>query len=114
MIYNVLRLTGVARPGLSTTSLLPLTPEESEMQVSEKDLFVSSDDCVSQRCSKSGACDDPLCRICKDCLSEENLADFTAAYLEHINKHICKRIYPPGTLAQLMFKFSSYKILQVQ
>jgi len=82
------------------------------MQVSERDLFVNADDCVSQRCSKSGACDDSVCRLCKDCLSEESFADLKAAYLEHTNKHTCKRLFPPGiSVFYILFKFKNHNLL---
>ncbi len=51
------------------------------LQVSDKDLFVFADDCVSQRCSKSDACDDFKCRICKHCLADDELDFIRRAYL---------------------------------
>ena len=51
------------------------------MQVSDKDLFVFADECVSQRCSKSDACDDAKCRLCKHCLADDELDFLRTAYL---------------------------------
>ena len=51
------------------------------MQVADKDLFVFADDCVSQRCSKSDACDDSKCRLCKHCLADEDIDVLRSAYL---------------------------------
>ena len=51
------------------------------LQVSDKDLFVFADDCVSQRCSKSDACDDFKCRVCKHCLADDELDFIRRAYL---------------------------------
>ena len=51
------------------------------MQVADKDLFVFADDCVSQRCSKSDACDDSKCRLCKHCLADEDVDVLRSAYL---------------------------------
>ena len=41
VIYNFLRLVGIGRPGLKSSSQLPTTKEEFEMQVS-REMFCST------------------------------------------------------------------------
>ena len=64
-----------------SNSLQSSPKEVEEMQVADKDLFVFADDCVSQRCSKSDACDDSKCRLCKHCLADEDIDVLRSAYL---------------------------------
>ena len=92
VIYSLLRLVGVARPGL--TSNFKESNLESEMQVSDKDISVFIDDCSSQKCSQVESCDLATCRLCHHCLSAEQSAMLKSAYLEHLNRHATKRIYP--------------------
>ena len=94
VIYNLLRLVGIARPGLHSASLIPSSREEGEMQVSDKDISVFSDQCSSKQCSEPQACDQSLCRLCQHCLSSEEIKFLKMAYLEHVNRHSCKRIFP--------------------
>ena len=63
VIYNFLRLVGIGRPGLKSSSLLPTTKEEFEMQVSDKDISVFVDDCASEKCSQPEACDQIKCKL---------------------------------------------------
>ena len=94
VIYNLLRLVGIGRPGLHTASLLSSSREEEEMQVSDKDISVSPDQCSSKQCSEAQACDQWACRLCQQCLSSEEVEFLKMAYLEHANRHACKRLYP--------------------
>ena len=98
VIYSLLRLVGVARPGL--TSNFKESTLESEMQVSDKDISVFIDDCSSQKCSQVESCDLSQCRLCQHCLSAEQSAMLKSAYLEHLNRHATKRIYPRPVLHQ--------------
>jgi tubulin monoglycylase TTLL15 len=93
-IYNLLRLVRVSRPGLASSSLIPSSKEEAEMQVSDKDISVFSDDCVSQKCSQPESCDLVQCRLCKNCLSSDEVEFLKLAYLEQANRHATIRIYP--------------------
>ena len=93
VVYNLLRLVGVARPGV-TTSLTPGTKEEMDMQVSDKDLVINSDQCASEACSKPDSCSSEQCWLCKTCLSSEDLVYLRMAFLEHCNRHQTRRLYP--------------------
>ena len=94
VVYNVLRLAGVVRGGIYGHNLQTRTLEEQEMQVSDKDLAVYADECSSAQCSQPNSCDKVLCRLCTQCVTSEERVFLRMAYLEHVNKHICKRIYP--------------------
>eukprot|EP00096_Caligus_rogercresseyi_P003836 TRINITY_DN1756_c0_g1_i1.p1 TRINITY_DN1756_c0_g1~~TRINITY_DN1756_c0_g1_i1.p1 ORF type:complete len:523 (+),score=115.63 TRINITY_DN1756_c0_g1_i1:109-1677(+) len=95
VIYSLLRLVGVSRGGIHASSLHPTSPEELEMQVANKDLYVFSDECSSQACSSGDACEDVVCRLCKRCLDDDELEFLRFAQLEHSNSHNVKRIFPP-------------------
>ena len=51
------------KPWLKSSSLLPTTKEEFEMQVSDKDISVFVDDCASEKCSQPEACDQIKCKL---------------------------------------------------
>ena len=64
--------------------------------MTERDLHVFPDECSSQKCSLSSACETVLeCRLCRQCLSSEDVEYLKAAFLEHTNRHLARRIYPP-------------------
>ena len=94
VVYNVLRLVGVARGGMYGHNLQSRSNEEQEMQVSDKDLAVYADECSSAQCSQPNSCDKVLCRLCSQCITSEEKVFLRMAYLEHVNRHACKRIYP--------------------
>ena len=91
---TILNLVGIGRPGLHSTSLLPTTKEEFEMQVSDKDISVFVDECASEKCSQAESCDQVQCKLCHQCLSSDHDEFLKLAYLEHMNRHITKRLYP--------------------
>lgn len=64
------------------------------MQVAEKDLHVFPEECSSESCSGTDACDDPTCHLCKRCLNTEEIEYLRMAFLEHCNKHQARRIWP--------------------
>ena len=64
------------------------------MQVSEKDISVFPELCASQQCSEPNSCDVQECALCKHCLSDDELIFLKEAYLEHVNRHSTKRVYP--------------------
>ena len=100
VVYSLLRLVNVARPGLSSNTLLSTSKEEAEMQVSDKDIAVFSEICASQKCSEKKSCDFRECALCKKCLSTDEVIFLKEAFLEHVNKHSSIRVYP---------KITSYK-----
>ena len=61
----------------------------------ERDLHVFPDECASKKCSLSSACEQELeCRLCKQCLSSDDLENLRLAFLEHSNRHLARRILP--------------------
>ena len=94
VIYNFLRLVGIGRPGLHATSLLPSSKEEFEMQVSDKDISVFPENCVSEKCSEPKACEYLECRLCQHCVTSDTEEFLKLAFLEHVNRHATKRIFP--------------------
>ena len=94
VVYNVLRLTGVVRGGIFGHNLQSRSSEEEDMQVSDKDLAVYADECSSAQCSQPNSCDKVLCRLCSQCITSEEKVFLRMAYLEHVNRHSSKRIYP--------------------
>ncbi|KAJ4437549.1 hypothetical protein ANN_17694 [Periplaneta americana] len=67
--------------------------EEEVMQVTDKNLAVFPDVCASKLCRSS--CVSPDCQLCKPCLTPETVDVLKDAYMEHINRQDCKRIFPP-------------------
>lgn len=61
------------------------------MQVNSKQLGVYPEICGT-RCE---TCMAPECQICQGCLTEEMHSTLQAAYLEHVNRHECRRVFPP-------------------
>ena len=94
VVYNVLRLAGVVRGGIFGHNLQSRSNEEEDMQVSDKDLAVYADECSSAQCSHPNSCDKVLCRLCSQCITSEDKQFLRMAYLEHVNRHSSKRIYP--------------------
>lgn len=99
-LYSLMRLAGVVRGGISTPTLQPVTKDALEMQVAEKDLHVFPDECISERCSRPNACEDSQCHLCRHCLSTEEIGYLTPAFLEHTNRHMCRRIFPRPVLRE--------------
>ncbi|KAB0804348.1 hypothetical protein PPYR_01318 [Photinus pyralis] len=92
IIYNLLGLVGLNNAVKSNQ----MSTLENEMRVADKNIMVYPDECNSALCSSS--CISPMCGLCRPCLSPENKRNFLRAYLEHMNRGECKRIYPPLTL----------------
>ncbi|CAH1999100.1 unnamed protein product [Acanthoscelides obtectus] len=87
VLYNVLRLVGVAEPIVKNT-LAYRSKSEEKMIVSDKDLAVYSETCNSQLCRRS--CTSPLCSLCKTCLAADTRQYLMQAYKEHMHKGDCK------------------------
>ncbi|XP_023717946.1 probable tubulin polyglutamylase ttll-15 isoform X2 [Cryptotermes secundus] len=92
VLFNVLSLVGVGRR-IHGDSLRPRSRDEEVMQVAEKNLMVFPSVCARKLCRSS--CVSPDCQLCKPCLTPETMDVLKAAYMEHINRQECKRIFPP-------------------
>lgn len=111
VIYNMLRLVGVARGGLFGPNLLIRSHEEQDMLVSDKDMAVFAEECASPQCSKPNSCDNIACHLCNHCVTSDERIFLRAAYLEHLNRHTCKRIYPkPISRNEIPNSFTDKKI----
>ncbi|XP_021934388.1 tubulin polyglutamylase TTLL6 isoform X2 [Zootermopsis nevadensis] len=92
VLFNTLSLVGVGRK-VHGDSLSPRSSSEETMQVTEKNLMVYPAVCARKLCRSS--CVSPDCQLCRPCLTAETVDVLKAAYLEHVNRQDCKRIFPP-------------------
>ncbi|KAK8735160.1 hypothetical protein OTU49_005532 [Cherax quadricarinatus] len=93
VIYNLLSLVGVGR-AVHSSSLASHSSDEYEMQVAPKDIMVFPDHCMTNCQDSTSACSKVECQLCFPCLSKEQLADLSRAYLEHQQRGACRRIVP--------------------
>ena len=108
VLYSLLRLNGILRGGISSTTLTPTSQEEAEMQLAEKDLRVFPEECASESCAASAsACDKRECQLCKQCLASEEIEYPKMAALEHLNRHQCARIFPEPMTTKEASKWKS-------
>ena len=63
------------------------------MLVTDKNLMVYPEMCARKLCR--GSCMSPDCQLCKPCLTSSMVEVLKSAYLEHVNRQDCKRIFPP-------------------
>jgi len=64
------------------------------MLVSTKDILTYPEQCASTTCSGEGFCDKQECDLCLPCLSKQDIHNFKRAWLEQVNKHATRRIFP--------------------
>ncbi|XP_045176009.2 probable tubulin polyglutamylase ttll-15 [Mercenaria mercenaria] len=91
VVYNVLRVSGVA--SMVENHFHTSNKNLDEMLASDRETAVFSDWCTLPECY--GHCENQKCSLCSYCLSSEEKLDFRRAYLEHINRGSCKRLFPP-------------------
>lgn len=91
VLYNMLRVVGIA--SMVKNHFHNHEKDQSEMLVSDKSVSVFSDWCILPECDHS--CDDLKCSLCSYCTSTQQREELKMAYLEHINKGGCLRIFPP-------------------
>jgi hypothetical protein len=63
-----------------------------EMISNPRDIAVNLEICVDDYCKRN--CNEKKCRICFNCLNEEDLQDFHEAYREHGKRGGFKRVFP--------------------
>ncbi|CAE1282372.1 TTLL15 [Acanthosepion pharaonis] len=91
VIYNLLKLVGLN----SLSSLnFPNIIQNNNMEVSDVDINVYADQCISQECENTG-CKTWECRLCSYCMTVSEKQIVKMAYLEHKNREACQRIFPP-------------------
>jgi len=93
VIHSLLRLVGVVGRSVAHS---PETKEDEQMQVLDKDVLVNPEACGSDTCTtgSSAACSLTQCELCKQCLSEQDLAILKHAWLERKNQFATTRIFP--------------------
>jgi tubulin monoglycylase TTLL15 len=65
------------------------------MLVNSKNLAVNVDICVKNNCI--GNCSKKICKVCLNCIEEENMPDLHRAFNEHTRRGDYKRIFPSKT-----------------
>lgn len=68
------------------------TSEDDEMLSSDRNIFVSGDECLQKKCLYS--CDTMECRMCRRCMTMADKRELHIAYREHMRRGDMKRIYP--------------------
>ncbi|XP_013406367.1 tubulin polyglutamylase TTLL4 [Lingula anatina] len=91
VVFNLLSLVGVAR-GV-TNSIYQSYTDEINMQVSSKDVQVFTETCLSPKCQRS--CEDMECQLCEKCLTFDMRLTLQLAYMEHVDRRNCRRVFPP-------------------
>lgn len=94
VIHSMLRLVGVIQGSVRWDLLHPQGAEERDMQVALKDILVNPELCASSTCAGVSSCDKEQCDLCLPCLTDEDKANLKAAWLEQMNRHSTRRIYP--------------------
>uniref|UniRef100_A0A0A9X8G8 Tubulin polyglutamylase TTLL6 n=1 Tax=Lygus hesperus TaxID=30085 RepID=A0A0A9X8G8_LYGHE len=80
VLYNLFSLVGLGTKGYL---------KDERVMVSGKNLVVSP-----SKCAKCYDCTAPDCQLCRPCLSIETERVLMDAYLEHMNRKDCKRVFP--------------------
>ncbi|XP_074656922.1 putative tubulin polyglutamylase ttll-15 [Tubulanus polymorphus] len=91
VLHNLFSLVGIVRP--LQRDIFRSSPDEAEMQVSDKDIHVFSDICSSPDCSDN--CNLEKCQVCNTCLTSEQRQTLKYAYLEHLTRRNMGRVFPP-------------------
>lgn len=90
VVFNLLSLVLVTRPVSHDFS--QSSEDEANMRVSDKDISVFPEWCLSAQCLHS--CENEMCKLCSPCVSLSMKKTLKLAYLEHINKGNCGRVLP--------------------
>jgi len=69
------------------------------MEVPERRLMVYPTECAGLECT---TCASAVCSLCQHCLTDKSIAQLRDAYLEHVNRQECKRIFPPKMVSILL------------
>lgn len=70
------------------------------MAVSTKNIMAYPKMCAETNCDK---CDTEDCRLCHTCMEPETKVQLINAYREHIDRHDCKRVFPPKFVSAFSF-----------
>lgn len=62
------------------------------MLSTDKNIVVHADRCMQPECAES--CESDECKLCRPCLSSDDIMSLHLAYREHVNRGDTKRIFP--------------------
>lgn len=91
VLYSLLNLIGIGSP-VKRSSFKKRTNNVEEMISAEKNIVVHAEICAQSPCTES--CSTVECKLCKPCLSDEDLDSLHSAFREHIHRVDTKRIFP--------------------
>lgn len=63
------------------------------MAVSTKNIVAYPKKCAEMNCN---LCDSEDCLLCNPCMDIDTKVQLTNAYREYIDRHDCKRVFPPS------------------
>lgn len=69
-----------------------------KMAVSKKNIVAYPATCAEMDCSACGSED---CLLCSQCMDREMEVQLTNAYREYIDRHDCKRVFPPKFVSEI-------------
>lgn len=74
------------------------------MAVSKKNIVAHPKYCTEIDCN---TCQSEDCKLCLPCMDSEIKTQLTNAYREHIDRHDCKRVFPPK-FVRISYKIARY------
>ncbi|XP_064599987.1 probable tubulin polyglutamylase ttll-15 [Liolophura sinensis] len=89
VIYNMLGLVGIGRK--TTSNLDQSSDNEADMLAADKDIMTFPELCAGDKCEQ---CNSEVCKLCSHCMGEEERLTLKDAYLEHLNRGSCERVFP--------------------
>ncbi|XP_061172452.1 probable tubulin polyglutamylase ttll-15 [Saccostrea echinata] len=102
VVFNLLSVVLVTRPVKNDFS--KSSEDEANMRVSDKDISVFPEWCLSKSCLHS--CREEMCKLCSQCVSLTMKKTLKLAYLEHINKGSCGRVLPQKMTKEFALEWS--------
>lgn len=69
-----------------------------KMAVSTKNIVAYPKRCTETNCD---SCSSEDCLLCSQCMDEDTKVQLTNAYREYIDKHDCKRVFPPKFVSEM-------------
>ncbi|KAJ8979645.1 hypothetical protein NQ317_001352 [Molorchus minor] len=109
LILNVLKSSFSSKPTPVSSSPVQYLHQEKEMIVSDKNIATFPKACSSDLCRTSCVSSD--CQLCKPCLSPETRQYLEQAYMEHLHKGDCKRVFPPSMVRLLIWYTASFALV---
>lgn len=70
-----------------------------KMAVSRKNIVAFPTKCAEMDCD---SCSSEDCQLCNRCMDNETIVQITNAYREYIDRHDCKRVFPPKFVSKIV------------